>query len=93
MFLLRHCIYNHLNNSRVPDQNGVSQAWYIVETQHSGREPSTYNQYKCYFVQFQVTYFPLSAQEKLQASKIENNTQTPDKANKHVISARCVSRD
>ena len=26
--------------SRAPDQNGVSQAWYIVEVHHSGREPS-----------------------------------------------------
>ena len=26
--------------TRVPDQNGVSQAWYIVEIHHSGREPS-----------------------------------------------------
>ena len=26
--------------SRVPDQNGVPQAWYIVELHHSGREPS-----------------------------------------------------
>ena len=26
--------------SRVPDQNGVSQAWYIVEIHHSGRKPS-----------------------------------------------------
>ena len=28
--------------SRVPDQNGVSQAWYIVEIRHSGRKPSIY---------------------------------------------------
>ena len=26
--------------SRVPDQDGVSQAWYIVEIHHSGWEPS-----------------------------------------------------
>ena len=26
--------------SRVPGQNGVSQAWYIVEIYHSGRKPS-----------------------------------------------------
>ena len=26
--------------SRVPSQNGVSQAWYIVEIHHSGRKPS-----------------------------------------------------
>ena len=26
--------------SSVSDQNGVSQAWYIVEIHHSGREPS-----------------------------------------------------
>ena len=29
-----------LQTSKVPDQNGVSQAWYIAEVQHSGREPS-----------------------------------------------------
>ena len=29
-----------INISRVPDQNGVSEAWYIVEIHHSGREPS-----------------------------------------------------
>ena len=28
--------------SRVPDQNGVSQAWYIVEIHHSGQKPSIY---------------------------------------------------
>ena len=28
--------------SRVPEQNGVSQAWYIVEIHHSGRKPSIY---------------------------------------------------
>ena len=27
------------NISRVPDQNGVSQAWFIVQIQHSGRKP------------------------------------------------------
>ena len=26
--------------TRVPDQNGVSQAWSVVEMNHSGREPS-----------------------------------------------------
>ena len=26
--------------SRVPDQNGVSQAWYLVEIHHSGWKPS-----------------------------------------------------
>ena len=34
------------NMSRVPDQNGVSQAWYIVEIRHSGREPSIYTSQK-----------------------------------------------
>ena len=29
--------------SRVPDQNGVSQAWYIVEIYHSGRKPSIFS--------------------------------------------------
>ena len=29
--------------SRVPNQNGVSQAWCIVQIHHSGREPSIYN--------------------------------------------------
>ena len=28
---------------RVPDQNGVSQAWYIVEMHHSGWEPLIYS--------------------------------------------------
>ena len=32
---------------RVPDQNGVSQAWYIVEIHHSGRKPSIYIHVKC----------------------------------------------
>ena len=44
--------------SRVPDQNGVSQAWYIVEIHHSGREPSIYTklwQY-CDFVSLQQLY-------------------------------------
>ena len=33
-----------LNKSRVPDQNGVSQAWYrkLVEIHHSGRKPLKY---------------------------------------------------
>ena len=31
--------------SRVPDQNGVSQAWYIVEIHQSGRQPSKYAKY------------------------------------------------
>ena len=30
--------------SRVPDQNGISQAYYIVEIHHSGQEPSRWNQ-------------------------------------------------
>ena len=30
--------------SRVPDQNGISQACYIVEIYHSGPEPSKYKQ-------------------------------------------------
>ena len=30
--------------SRVPDQNGVSKAWYIEEMHHSGREPSIWVQ-------------------------------------------------
>ena len=29
--------------SRVPDQNGVCQAWYIVEIHHSGWKPSIYS--------------------------------------------------
>ena len=28
--------------SRVPNQNGVSQVWYIVEVHHSGRKPSIF---------------------------------------------------
>ena len=34
----RRMIYTGI--SRVPGQNGVSQAWYIVEIHHSGGEPS-----------------------------------------------------
>ena len=36
---------------RVPDQNGVSQAWYTVEKHHSGWEPSIRNhdKYLCAF--------------------------------------------
>ena len=37
MVYLKHDI------SKVPDQNGVSQAWYIVEIHHSGQEPSISN--------------------------------------------------
>ena len=29
--------------SRVPNQNGVSQAWYIVKIHHSGQEPSIFS--------------------------------------------------
>ena len=32
------CAHKHI--SRIPDQNGASQAWYIVEMHHSGRKPS-----------------------------------------------------
>ena len=32
-------IYSGFFISRVPDQNGVSQAWYIVEIYRSGRKP------------------------------------------------------
>ena len=31
------------SKTRVPDQNGVSQAWYKVEIHHSGRKPSKSN--------------------------------------------------
>ena len=34
----------HILISWVPDQNGVSQAWYIVEIHHSGPEPSICSQ-------------------------------------------------
>ena len=37
------CRYLMRNISRVPDQNGVSQAWYIVEIHHSGWKPSIQN--------------------------------------------------
>ena len=33
-----YCLLHFL--SRVPDQNGVARAWYIVEIHHSGQEPS-----------------------------------------------------
>ena len=29
--------------SRVPDQNGVSQAWYVAELHHSGQKPSKFS--------------------------------------------------
>ena len=32
--------YDVMMISRVPDQKGVSQAWYIVEIHHCGRKPS-----------------------------------------------------
>ena len=32
----------HFIKLRVPDQNGVSQAWYTAEIHHSGWQPSTY---------------------------------------------------
>ena len=36
----RQCLFTALTrSSRVPDQNGVSQAWYIVEIYHSGPKP------------------------------------------------------
>ena len=37
-----HTVQLNANNLRVTDQNGISQAWYIVEIYHSGREPSNY---------------------------------------------------
>ena len=37
---LERRIWGSISISRVPNQNGVSQAWYIVEIHHSGREPS-----------------------------------------------------
>ena len=37
---MRMCLYMY--KSRVPDQNSVSQAQYIVEIYHSGRKPSKY---------------------------------------------------
>ena len=42
-----HSIHSctHMHISRVPDQNGTSQAWYIVEMHHSGREPSIWYTY------------------------------------------------
>ena len=41
------CIYVYI--SRVLDQNGVSQAWYIVEIHHSARKPSIY-MYVCMYI-------------------------------------------
>ena len=43
----------HLHNENhtilsVPDQNGVSQAWYIVQIHHSGQKPLIYTQWKSF---------------------------------------------
>ena len=40
--------------SRVPNQNGVSQAWYRVEIHHSGRKPLTCNTWNVCYVQYFV---------------------------------------
>ena len=45
LFTITAVIHNWLlfiTKSRVPDQNGVSQAWYIVKIHHSGQKPSKY---------------------------------------------------
>ena len=34
------CLCGCMYISRVPEQNGVSQAWYIVKIYHSGWKPS-----------------------------------------------------
>ena len=47
--------------SRVPGQNGVSQAWCIVEINHSGRKPSNYadiSPVQCYPPSFPHTLLP-----------------------------------
>ena len=39
------CVFSYLLNtyiSRVPDQNGISQACYLVEIYHSGPRPSIF---------------------------------------------------
>ena len=38
--VVKEITFSPLCISRVPDQNGVSQAWYVVEIHHSGQEPS-----------------------------------------------------
>ena len=43
--------------SRIPDQNGVSQAWYIVEIHHSGREASNYHHYHYHWQVYYWYYF------------------------------------
>ena len=35
---------NNNSNTRVPNKNGVSQAWYTIEIHHSGRKPSKQQQ-------------------------------------------------
>ena len=40
--------------SRVPDQNGVSQAWFIVEIHHSGQKPSKWS---LFITPYLITHF------------------------------------
>ena len=44
------------NISRVPGQNGVSRAWYIVEIHHSGWKPSICSSVSCPCFYFQETW-------------------------------------
>ena len=47
--------FKRFNISRIPDQNGISQAYYILEIHNSGREPSIY----CYGSGFWAWLFVL----------------------------------
>ena len=52
---------------RVPNQNGVSQAWYIVAIYHSGRKPL-----KCLF---KSTLFRLLSAKKSEKSPVTDEQQ------------------
>ena len=59
-----------MHNSRVPNQNGVSQACYIVEIHHSGRKPSICAQIGPQFI--------LSSERVFQAMESETIWRVPD---------------
>ena len=52
LFSMVVCSSPGLLYARVPDQKGVSQAWYIAEIQHSGRKPSNCAVHVCFVLLF-----------------------------------------
>ena len=89
------------NNVRVSDQNGVSQAWYIVEIHHSGRKPSNcslwFNVLKHLVEDLKTprdileTPEPNEQQEKLDRKKKEGRNELTVKRNpKQIINTQTV---